>query len=63
MNLPRYRQRRLSRDSAGAIAYIQIEPEGEKINIVELFQTTAEQWFEFLVEEGLWVEQPPGEED
>ncbi|MGO6883030.1 hypothetical protein ACCS44_29720 [Rhizobium ruizarguesonis] len=49
--------------SARAIAYIQIEPEGEKINIVELFQTTAEQWFEFLVEEGLWVEQPPGEED
>ncbi|UFW65808.1 hypothetical protein RlegWSM1455_07235 [Rhizobium laguerreae] len=45
--------------NARAIAYIQIEPEGEKINIVELFETTAEQWFEFLVEEGLWVEQPP----
>ncbi|MDE8763658.1 MULTISPECIES: hypothetical protein [Rhizobium] len=45
--------------NAYAIAYIQVAPKGEKINVVELFQTTAEQWFLFLEREGLWVEQPP----
>ncbi|ANL47534.1 hypothetical protein AMC87_CH02868 [Rhizobium phaseoli] len=49
--------------NAYAIAYIQVEPNGEKINVVELFQTTAEQWFLFLEREGLWVEQPPDWED
>jgi hypothetical protein len=41
------------------IAYIRTEPEGEKISAVELFEDTAAQWREFLVKEGLWVEQPP----
>ncbi|MCQ1856214.1 hypothetical protein NOJ16_33850 [Neorhizobium galegae] len=49
--------------NAYSIAYIQIEPEGEKINVVELFQDTAEQWREFLEREGLWVEQPPDWEE
>lgn len=45
--------------STEAIAYVQIKPDGEKINVIDLFQQTAEQWREFLVDEGLWVEQPP----
>ncbi|TAY50952.1 hypothetical protein [Rhizobium leguminosarum] len=45
--------------NAYAIAYIQLQPGGEKINAVELFQETAEQWRVFLEKEGLWVEQPP----
>lgn len=40
------------------IAYIEIEV-GKKVNAIELFEETAEQWREFLVREGLWVEQPP----
>lgn len=40
------------------IAYIEIEV-GKKVNAVELFEETAEQWREFLVREGLWGEQPP----
>lgn len=49
--------------NAYAIVYIQIEPDGEKINVIDLFQRTAEQWFDFLNEEGLWVEQPPGSDE
>lgn len=45
--------------SAWPIAYIQVEPDGTKINAVELFEDTAAQWREFLFREGLWVEQPP----
>jgi hypothetical protein len=45
--------------NACAIAYIQVAPKAEKINVVELFQTAAEQRFLFLEREGLWVEQPP----
>ncbi|MHC2361763.1 hypothetical protein [Rhizobium leguminosarum] len=49
--------------NAYAIAYIRVDPAGEKINVVELFQATAEQWFLFLEREGLWVGQPPDFED
>ncbi|MBX5160405.1 hypothetical protein HJB89_25305 [Rhizobium sp. NZLR8] len=49
--------------SAHAIAYIQIKDNGDKINIVELFEDTAEQWRGFLIEEGLWVKQAPEIED
>ncbi|NTI03160.1 hypothetical protein G6K88_14140 [Agrobacterium rhizogenes] len=49
--------------NAYAIAYIQREPGGKKIDIVELFQDTAEQWRDFLEREGLWVEQPPDQEE
>lgn len=45
--------------SAYAVAYIQIEQGGKKINAIELFEETAEQWREFLERENLWVEQPP----
>lgn len=48
---------------AYVIAYIQVDPGGEKINVIELFEDTAEQWRQFLVREGLWVEQPPEWED
>lgn len=41
------------------IAYSQKEPGGEKINVLDLFDSMAEQWHDFLVGEGLWVEQPP----
>jgi hypothetical protein len=47
--------------NAYAIAYIQIDVAGEKINVVELFQAMAEQWVLFLESEGLWIEQPPGD--
>jgi hypothetical protein len=46
-------------DYEDATTYVQIEPDGETINVIDLFQQTAEQWRGFLVEEGLWVEQPP----
>jgi len=41
------------------IAYIQKEPGGVKVNVLDLFDSMAEQWHDFLVSEGLWVEQPP----
>ncbi|TRA99827.1 MULTISPECIES: hypothetical protein [Rhizobium/Agrobacterium group] len=44
-------------------AYIQKEPGGEKINVLDLFDSMAEQWHDFLVGEGLWVEQPPDWDD
>lgn len=44
-------------------AYIQKEPGGQKINVLDLFDSMAEQWHDFLVSEGLWVEQPPEWDD
>lgn len=38
-------------------AYIKVKD--EKIPVIELFQDTARQWRNFLVDEGLWVDQPP----
>lgn len=42
-----------------AYAYAYIKIDGKKYPVVELFQDMAEQWYEFLTTEGLWVEQPP----
>lgn len=42
-----------------AYAYIQLVPGGEKIDAINLFEKMAEQWKDFLVREGLWVEQSP----
>ncbi|MEY9198431.1 hypothetical protein ABIA16_003547 [Sinorhizobium fredii] len=45
--------------NAYALAYIRLKKDGEKIPVIELFQSMAEQWFLFLEIEGLWVEQAP----
>jgi len=48
--------------SAKVIAYIQIA-DGKKVDAVELFEETADQWREFLVKEKLWVQPPPDWEE
>ncbi|MBY5684848.1 hypothetical protein HFO32_22250 [Rhizobium leguminosarum] len=42
-------------------AYIKID--GQKYPVVDLFSDMADQWYLFLTTEGLWVEQPPGDDD
>lgn len=44
-------------------SYAYIKVDGKKYEVVELFETMAQQWKDFLLAEGLWVEQPPEDDE
>lgn len=51
------------RQVVNAYAYAYIKIDGQKYPVVDLFQDMADQWLKFLVDEGLWVEQPPDHDE